>query len=290
MPITSSSRARRASYEVGYGRPPAEYRFPKDKSGNPGGRPKAAAPEKLPKLDNPILDVILRVAGETVPYKISPGRTRRVTRLEAVVREFFERAAHDQRAFKLLTELVGRASWQAREATAKLEREEERRVQLLLEEEARRQRLIDREEEEREEARLEKNRRRREARAQKRAGAEALEAERQARETLAVTEVEDGIKDHAEGLPHPEDAACGGEASIAPGGDDLRLYEPGGSAQPCAATRPAPKEEGTPPPLQWNDKTPAVAPERWATPQRPRRGEDDTEYKPYHTYKLSLMV
>lgn len=35
-------------YEVGYGKPPAEHRFKKGKSGNPAGRPKKAKPKAAP--------------------------------------------------------------------------------------------------------------------------------------------------------------------------------------------------------------------------------------------------
>jgi Family of unknown function (DUF5681) len=36
----TAKKSNSASYEVGYGRPPAEHRFPKGVSGNPKGRAK----------------------------------------------------------------------------------------------------------------------------------------------------------------------------------------------------------------------------------------------------------
>ena len=39
-----------ASYDVGYGKPPAQHRFQKGKSGNPGGRPRQSK-NKVPKSD-----------------------------------------------------------------------------------------------------------------------------------------------------------------------------------------------------------------------------------------------
>jgi len=42
-------RIRNASYEVGYGKPPAEHRFPKGQSGNPRGRPKKAEKRAEPR-------------------------------------------------------------------------------------------------------------------------------------------------------------------------------------------------------------------------------------------------
>lgn len=160
-------RSARGSYQVGYGRPPVASRFQKGQSGNPGGRPRAVAPDKSPKLQNPILDATFRVMGEPVFYEVAPGCRQWITRAEALVRENCVGAAYDPRAFKLLIELAGNATWKVLEAKQALERVEERRLQLLREEEKVRQHLADLVEERRQEAKLEKNRKRRERRALK---------------------------------------------------------------------------------------------------------------------------
>jgi hypothetical protein len=71
-----------ASYEVGYGKPPAAHRFQPGKSGNPRGRPKGAKNEAtvLRDLLNRKIDVR------------QGGRARKITVFEAILLRFTEDA------------------------------------------------------------------------------------------------------------------------------------------------------------------------------------------------------
>lgn len=107
------SRARAASYAVGYGRPPLETRFRPGQSGNPRGRPRKRPPEDpaLASLD-PLLAASLRVMSEPVPVSIG-GRVRNVSGEEAVMRAVLDRALlGDNRSTRVLLDL--RAQAQAR--------------------------------------------------------------------------------------------------------------------------------------------------------------------------------
>ena len=89
---------------VGYGRPPAATRFRPGQSGNPRGRPKGA---------RNFSTVIASALGERVAVTEN-GRRRRITKLEAAIKQLVNRAAAGEaRATALLLQLV-----QANEAKA----------------------------------------------------------------------------------------------------------------------------------------------------------------------------
>jgi hypothetical protein len=93
-----------ADERVGYGRPPRATRFRPGQSGNPRGRPKGA---------RNVSTVIASALGERVAVTEN-GRRRRITKLEAAIKQLVNRAAAgDARATALLLQLA-----QANEAKA----------------------------------------------------------------------------------------------------------------------------------------------------------------------------
>ena len=85
------------SYPIGYGKPPAQTRFKKGKSGNPTGRPKGT-PNFATALE--------RALGEQVVVN-EGGQRRTVTKLEATVTQLANKAAMgDLRATKQLVPVV----------------------------------------------------------------------------------------------------------------------------------------------------------------------------------------
>lgn len=84
-------------YEVGYKRPPLHTRFQKGRSGNPKGRPKGG---------QNLATVLARELAEPVTIT-ERGRQRKITKLQASVKQLVNRAATgDHRAMQLLMALA----------------------------------------------------------------------------------------------------------------------------------------------------------------------------------------
>jgi hypothetical protein len=99
----------RATYEVGYGKPPRESRFKPGQSGNPGGRPKGSKNRsKRPALNEERLkDIILEEAYRTVSVNDAKGPIS-LPMAQAVVRSLAVNAAKgNARAQRLFTQILG---------------------------------------------------------------------------------------------------------------------------------------------------------------------------------------
>ena len=84
-------------YEVGYGKPPRDTRFPKGQSGNPRGRPPGAKNLKT---------LLSEALNEPVIVTENGGR-RKVTKRQAIVTQLVNRSATaDFRAIKILLDIV----------------------------------------------------------------------------------------------------------------------------------------------------------------------------------------
>jgi Family of unknown function (DUF5681) len=88
---------KKGDYEVGYGKPPRDTRFPKGQSGNPRGRPPGAKNLKT---------LLSEALNEPVIVTENGGR-RKVTKRQAIVAQLVNRSATaDFRAIKILLDIV----------------------------------------------------------------------------------------------------------------------------------------------------------------------------------------
>ena len=87
----------KGDYEVGYGKPPRDTRFPKGQSGNPRGRPSGAKNLKT---------LLSEALNEPVIVTENGGR-RKVTKRQAIITQLVNRSATaDFRAIKILLDML----------------------------------------------------------------------------------------------------------------------------------------------------------------------------------------
>jgi len=87
----------KGDYEVGYGKPPRDTRFPKGQSGNPRGRPSG---------DKNLKTLLSEALNEPVIVTENGGR-RKVTKRQAIITQLVNRSATaDFRAIKILLDML----------------------------------------------------------------------------------------------------------------------------------------------------------------------------------------
>ena len=87
----------KGDYEVGYGKPPWDTRFPKGQSGNPRGRPSGAKN----------LKTLLSEALNEPVFVTENGGRRKVTKRQAIITQLVNRSATaDFRAIKILLDML----------------------------------------------------------------------------------------------------------------------------------------------------------------------------------------
>ena len=87
------TKRRDGSYDVGYGKPPAETRFQKGQSGNPHGRPRGS---------KNLATIVRQAANERVTIVVK-GKQHSITKLEAAAKQLANKAAQgDLKAMQML--------------------------------------------------------------------------------------------------------------------------------------------------------------------------------------------
>ena len=93
----TAKKSKSASYEVGYGRPPAKHRFPKGVSGNPKGRTKGT---------QNFATLFMKAMTKSVTITEN-GKRKKISKLEAAVTQLANDAARgDKKAIQLAVALL----------------------------------------------------------------------------------------------------------------------------------------------------------------------------------------
>ena len=93
----TAKKSKSDPYEVGYGRPPAKYRFQKGVSGNPKGRPKGT---------QNFATLFMKVMAKFVTITEN-GKRKKISRLEAAATQLANDAARgDKKAIQLAVPLL----------------------------------------------------------------------------------------------------------------------------------------------------------------------------------------
>ncbi len=116
-PETTARQTTRASHEVGYAKPPKQYRFKSGKSGNPKGRPKGSKNRKRVSTWT-IADLIIKAGQKPVTINTPEGPVDS-TMIEANLTSLAVKGAKGEtRAQKLFIELHERAERERRQQEA----------------------------------------------------------------------------------------------------------------------------------------------------------------------------